>query len=152
MVIIWVGPFLLQCRCLDSSFPPGHKLGGPILVFPYLWSILGVPPNYPLRYPLYQLPETIRPLTEVHWGVHSSIRPFIEVHGGVHNRGSEFLETPKSGLGPPEPQGPNPCFNFNINMYIYIYMYVCCLYIPIDVYIYIWYMDHNKPFSGSSSP
>ena len=26
------------------------------------------PPNYPLRYPIYQLIETIRPLIEVHWG------------------------------------------------------------------------------------
>ena len=26
------------------------------------------PPNYPLRDPIYQLIETIRPLIEVHWG------------------------------------------------------------------------------------
>ena len=27
------------------------------------------PPNHPLRYPIYQLIETIRPLIEVHWGI-----------------------------------------------------------------------------------
>ena len=27
------------------------------------------PPNYPLRYPIHQPVETIRPLIEVHWGV-----------------------------------------------------------------------------------
>ena len=26
------------------------------------------PPNYPLRYPIYQLIETIRPSIKLHWG------------------------------------------------------------------------------------
>ena len=38
----------------------------------YLGSMLRplpAPPNYPLRYPIYQLIESIRPLIEVHRGV-----------------------------------------------------------------------------------
>ena len=34
------------------------------------WGPFTSTPNYPLRHPKYHLVETIRPLIEVHWGVH----------------------------------------------------------------------------------